>query len=89
MAGESNIADYLSRYLKAKTYVPSQDIDSTYKINSVIMRTENRVNMLVRKRIQNDEIDIETISKATREDEELQRIKHHIITKNDQLPSSY
>ena len=53
------------------------------------MRTENRVNMLVRKRIQNDEIDIETISKATREDEELQRIKHHIITKNDQLPSSY
>lgn len=42
------------------------------------MRTENRVNMLVRKRVQNDEIDIETISKATSEDQELQRIKHHI-----------
>lgn len=86
IAGEKNIADYLSRCLKIKEYVQSEDIPVDCEIDRIIKQTEYYISMINNKVFIENEITMKELIDATNSDKTLQTIIKHIKNNHKFLP---
>ena len=94
IAGEKNIADYLSRCLKHQTAIPRSDtMDTEIAVNTVVINNietaNNSVRTISKLYLGTEEkmISLEDIIVATNADETLVAIKAHISAGHNFLPS--
>ena len=81
--GTDNIADYLSRCLKEKIYVPSEDLD--VNINSLTSSSNAWIKNLVV--LNATDLSLEELKSHTAKDEQLSSVIKHLVSGNKAVPA--
>lgn len=83
VAGENNIADYLSRCLKINIPKVNKEVDEAFRIFSIQTQTELKTANKTRNCLNKDGISIEQVAEATRKDKLLSEVIDCILNKRN------